>query len=200
MEGNKITIAILVSTYALIITAICISSNYVFPTDSLNPSNPSSSDSKCWSPPIKLDATKSFFWTPPPDWPAGVYPLCEELITVEYWNCTAEEGDWVTIYTLLTDKDGKIVMPYLLPGDYHFSWVGDPTCACCHMDWYHTITCCFPYMNGEFPDNFVTKMKGGDKAFLFFNSTERSSNSWVRLTTTNLNQSLLGERCRGDRH
>jgi hypothetical protein len=173
MERNKLTIAILVSTYALIIIALYLSSDTILSTstlkspysDSQNPTNPIS---KCWSPPIKSDVTKHFYWTVPADWPAGVYPLCEEWITVYYWNCTEAEGSWVPIYELLTDENGGITMD-LIPGKYKFSWVGDPSCPCCHMDWEHTITCCLAPYGAELPENFVNKVKGGDKAFLFFN-------------------------------
>lgn len=174
MERYKINIAILVSIYALIIIALYLSPNTIFPTSSLkspnlDSQNPTNPISKCWSPPTKSDVTKQFFWTVPGEWPAGVYPLCEEWITVYYWNCTAEEGSWVQIYQLLTDKNGEITIPYMIPGDYKFSWRGDDACPCCHMDWFHTITCCFPVYGGDLGDNYVNKVKGGDKAFLFFN-------------------------------
>lgn len=173
MERHKINFVILVSTYALIILALYLSSDTIFSTstlkspgsDSQNPTNPIA---KCWSPPTKYDVTKHFFWDVPAGWPTGVYPLCEEWITVYYWNCTLDEGSWVQIYYLQTDKNGAIIMD-LIPGDYKFSWVGDPTCPCCHYDWYHTITCCLPREGGVLPDNRLDKVKGGDKAFLFFN-------------------------------
>ncbi|MFX0169778.1 MAG: hypothetical protein ACFE89_10535 [Candidatus Hodarchaeota archaeon] len=173
MERNKIHIAILVSTYALIIIALYLSPNTPFPTHTFtqpnsNPQNSPESVSKCRSPPTKCDLTKSFFWDVPAEWPAGVYPLCEEWITVYYWNCTELEGRYIEIYSLQTDKNGQILIPHMIPGKYKFEWVGDTSCPCCHEYWEHEITCCVPHSGYAFPDNFVHKVNGGDKALLFF--------------------------------
>ncbi|UCE07864.1 MAG: hypothetical protein JSW07_07480 [bacterium] len=195
MEGNKITAAILVSTYAIIITAICLTSFSPFPTDELKPPH---SVSKCRSPPTKV-VTKSFFWTVPADWedPNAVYPLCDQPIDVYYWNCTQ---DWVLIYDdKMTSTNGEISMN-LIPGRYKFVYYApgyDPVVApCCKWVDYHYVDC----RTTELPDNFIDKVKGGDKAPLFFPGIERLPSLSFLLTSAHLNQSSLGEMGVSDRN
>jgi hypothetical protein len=164
MERNKLTIAILVSTYALIIIALHLSSTTVFPIDTLNADhsesqNSSQKGSKCWSPPGKT-ITKQFLWQVPTDWTEGVYPLCYEKIELYYWNCTSH---WVKVDVKTTDENGYVTFD-AIPGKYYFSW---PDCGVCSWDSReYTITCEHPHW--DLGVNYVDLPKGGDRAFLFF--------------------------------
>ncbi len=167
MERNEITIAILVSTFALIFIALHLAPSNTTPTDPIDEIN---STSKCWSPP-GIEFSKGFFWEIEcwNAYPDTYYePLVAEWIFVEFYSYACGTGHWIPVGWFATNCTGYIDLcgP---PGCYRFTWVkadGSREMTC--MEWYDTepIYCC-----QDVYTNYLTP-KGGDKAFLFFDPSK----------------------------
>ncbi|MFX1566700.1 MAG: hypothetical protein ACFFCH_11990 [Promethearchaeota archaeon] len=193
MERNKLTIVILVSAFVIFFLVLSLKPSQSANTDSITPTSPSESVSKCWSPPGK-DFTKSIAWQIDcwnyyyDDDPATLdyyyEPLVGAWIYVEYFSYECGTGHWIPVGWYLTDCTGEIDLcgP---TGDYRFTWVkedGSTEMTC--MNWSDTdrVTCC-----KNLYCNYLTP-KGGDKAILF---------SLISVSPTPVTH--ISEMCLGDR-